>query len=36
MSIQNFGVGADGLLAAQSALAAPSEHFGNDGRVEEM
>ena len=36
MSIQNHGVGAEGLLAAQSALSAPSEHFGNDGRVEEL
>ena len=36
MSIQNLGVGAEGLLAAKSALSAPSEHFGNDGRVEEL
>ena len=36
MSIQNLGVGADGLLAAQSALSAPSEEFGNDERVEAM
>ena len=36
MSLQNLGVGAEGLLAAKSALSAPSEHFGNDGRVEEL
>ena len=36
MSIQNLGVGAEGLLAAKSALSAPSDQFGNDGRVEEL
>ena len=36
MSLQNLGVGAEGLLAAKSALSAPSEQFGNDGRVEEL
>ena len=36
MSIQNLGVGAEGLLAAQSTLSAPSDQFGNDERVEEM
>merc|ERR1719365_512643 len=36
MSLQNLGVGAEGLLAAKSALSAPSDQFGNDGRVEEL
>ena len=36
MSLNNMGVGAEGLLAAKSALSAPSDQFGNDGRVEEM
>ena len=36
MSLANMGVGAEGLLAAQSALSAPAEEFGNDSRVEQL
>eukprot|EP00092_Neocalanus_flemingeri_P037837 GFUD01041187.1.p1 GENE.GFUD01041187.1~~GFUD01041187.1.p1 ORF type:complete len:205 (-),score=73.66 GFUD01041187.1:137-751(-) len=36
MSLSNQGVGAEGLLAAQSVLGAPSDMVGNDGRVEEL
>ena len=34
--MNNQGVGAEGLLAAQSVLAADGEDFGNDGRVEHL
>ena len=34
--MSNHGVGAEGLLAAQSVLAADSDDFGNDGRVEHL
>ena len=34
--MNNQGVGAEGLLAAQSVLAADGEEFGNDGRVEHL
>ena len=34
--MNNQGVGAEGLLAAQSVLAADSDEFGNDGRVEHL
>merc|ERR1712098_418444 len=34
--LTNHGVGAEGLLAAQSVLAAPEDQLGNDGRVEEL
>ena len=36
MSLQNLGVGAEGLMAGAAALSADSDQFGNDGRVEEM
>merc|ERR1712192_97534 len=36
MGMNNQGVGAEGLLAAQSVLAADSDEFGNDGRVEHL
>ena len=36
MALSNQGVGAEGLLAAQSVLGAPSDMVGNDGRVEEL
>eukprot|EP00088_Acartia_fossae_P018401 TRINITY_DN20633_c0_g1_i1.p1 TRINITY_DN20633_c0_g1~~TRINITY_DN20633_c0_g1_i1.p1 ORF type:complete len:209 (+),score=31.82 TRINITY_DN20633_c0_g1_i1:28-654(+) len=36
MSIQNFGVGAEGLLAAQSVLAGEPDSYGNDSRVEQL
>ena len=36
MALSNHGVGAEGLLAAQSVLGAPSDSVGNDGRVEEL
>ena len=36
MSIANYGVGAEGLLAAQSVLSADSDAIGNDGRVEHL
>ena len=35
MAGSNHGVGAEGLLAAQSALASDAE-LGNDGRVEHL
>ena len=35
-NMNNQGVGAEGLLAAQSVLAADGEDFGNDGRVEHL
>ena len=34
--MSNHGVGAEGLLAAQSVLAADGDNFGNDGRVEHL
>jgi len=34
--MNNQGVGAEGLLAAQSVLAADGDEFGNDGRVEHL
>merc|ERR1712098_65708 len=34
--LTNHGVGAEGLLAAQSVLAAPEDQLGNDGRVEQL
>ena len=34
--MNNQGVGAEGLLAAQSVLAADGDDFGNDGRVEHL
>ena len=34
--MNNQGVGAEGLLAAQSVLAADGDGFGNDGRVEHL
>ena len=34
--MSNHGVGAEGLLAAQSVLAADGDGFGNDGRVEHL
>ena len=34
--MSNHGVGAEGLLAAQSVLAADGDDFGNDGRVEHL
>ena len=36
LAMNNQGVGAEGLLAAQSVLAADGEDFGNDGRVEHL
>lgn len=36
MSLVNHGVGAEGLLAAQSVLGASSDQFGNDGRLEHL
>ena len=36
MSIANYGVGADGLLAAQSAMSGSSDDYGNDSRVEQL
>ena len=36
MSIANYGVGAEGLMAAQSVLSADSNSIGNDGRVEHL
>ena len=36
MALNNQGVGAEGLLAAQSVLNAGPEELGNDGRVEEL
>ena len=36
MSLNNHGVGAEGLLAAQSVLGAGPDQLGNDGRVEEL
>jgi len=36
MALNNQGVGAEGLMAAASALGRPSEEFGNDERVEAM
>merc|ERR1719414_585537 len=36
MSLNNHGVGAEGLLAAASTLGRPSEEFGNDERVEAL
>ncbi len=32
----NHGVGADGLLAAQSALQGSAENYGNDPRLEQL
>ena len=36
MALNNHGVGAEGLLAAQSVLGGDPEMLGNDGRVEEL
>ena len=36
LRMNNQGVGAEGLLAAQSVLAADGDDFGNDGRVEHL
>ena len=36
MSIANHGVGAEGLLAAQSVLSGAPDEFGNDSRVEQL
>jgi len=36
MSLNNQGVGAEGLMAGASALARPGEEYGNDERVEAL
>ena len=36
MSLVNHGVGAEGLLAAQSVLGSAADEFGNDGRIEQL